>query len=137
MFLCLRAFASGCTALTGVEAVSNGVPAFRAAEEQQRRHHLADHGGAGHLHVLRDHRPGDGHPRAHGRRPGNLIGLRRRRAAHGDQPDRAATFGAAPVLSLQAFTAAILILAANTAFNGFPVLASLLGRDHFLPHQLA
>ena len=38
---------------------------------------------------------------------------------------------------LQGFTAAILILAANTAFNGFPVLSSLLGRDGYLPHQLA
>ena len=38
---------------------------------------------------------------------------------------------------MQAFTAAILILAANTAFNGFPVLSSLLGRDNYLPHQLA
>ena len=38
---------------------------------------------------------------------------------------------------VQGFTAAILILAANTAFSGFPVLASLLGRDNFLPHQLS
>ena len=38
---------------------------------------------------------------------------------------------------LQGFTAAILVLAANTAFNGFPVLASLLGRDNYMPHQLA
>ena len=49
-----------------------------------------------------------------------------------------ATFGqSAPFYLLQAFTAAILVLAANTAFNGFPVLASLLGRDKYLPHQLA
>ena len=39
--------------------------------------------------------------------------------------------------ALQGFTAAILILAANTAFNGFPVLSSLLGRDGYLPRQLA
>ena len=38
---------------------------------------------------------------------------------------------------VQGFTAAILILAANTAFNGFPVLSSLLGRDGYLPRQLA
>jgi hypothetical protein len=49
-----------------------------------------------------------------------------------------ATFGQnAPFYLLQGFTAAILVLAANTAFNGFPVLASLLGRDHYLPHQLS
>jgi Amino acid permease len=49
-----------------------------------------------------------------------------------------ATFGQTlPFYLLQAFTAAILVLAANTAFNGFPVLASLLGRDGHLPNQLA
>jgi hypothetical protein len=49
-----------------------------------------------------------------------------------------ATFGqSAPFYLLQGFTAAILVLAANTAFNGFPVLASLLGHDHYLPHQLS
>jgi hypothetical protein len=49
-----------------------------------------------------------------------------------------AAFGTTvPFYLLQGFTAAILILAANTAFNGFPVLASLLGRDNYLPHQLS
>jgi signal transduction histidine kinase len=49
-----------------------------------------------------------------------------------------ATFGeTVPFFLLQGFTAAILILAANTAFNGFPVLSSLLGRDGYLPHQLS
>ena len=49
-----------------------------------------------------------------------------------------ATFGETiPFFLLQAFTAAILVLAANTAYNGFPVLASLLGRHEHLPHQLA
>ena len=49
----------------------------------------------------------------------------------------AATFGGASVLFYltQAFTAAVLVLAANTAFNGFPVLASLLSRDGYLPRQ--
>ena len=49
-----------------------------------------------------------------------------------------ATFGqTVPFFLLQGFTAAILILAANTAFNGFPVLSSLLGRDGYLPRQLS
>src|SRR5205085_11609654 len=49
-----------------------------------------------------------------------------------------AVFGqGVPFYLLQAFTAAILVLAANTAFNGFPVLSSLLARDNYLPHQLA
>ena len=47
VFLALRAFASGCTALTGVEAVSNGVPSFQPAQGPQRRHHADDHGRAG------------------------------------------------------------------------------------------
>ena len=71
--------------------------------------------------------------------PANLIGL-----PAGDEQKTAlsqiglATFGdGAPFYLLQGFTAAILILAANTAFNGFPVLSSLLGRDNYLPHQLA
>ena len=60
-------------------------------------------------------------------------------AEDGAQPDRArrrSARGRAFYL-LQAFTAAILVLAANTAYNGFPVLASLLGRDGYLPRQLA
>jgi amino acid transporter len=49
-----------------------------------------------------------------------------------------ATFGDGTMFFLlQGFTAAILVLAANTAFNGFPVLSSLLGQDEYLPHQLA
>ena len=71
--------------------------------------------------------------------PAGLIGL-----PAGDEQRTAlsqialATFGdGALFYLLQGFTAAILILAANTAFNGFPVLSSLLGRDDYLPHQLA
>ena len=71
--------------------------------------------------------------------PANLIGL----PAGAEQRTAIsqigiATFGETlPFYLLQGFTAAILILAANTAFNGFPVLSSLLGRDNYLPHQLA
>ena len=78
--------------------------------------------------------------RAHGREPGRPDRLPgRRRAEDRAQPDRARRLrrDASPFYLLQGFTAAILILAANTAFNGFPVLASLLGRDNYLPHQLA
>ena len=69
----------------------------------------------------------------------NLIGLpagEEQRTAI-SQVGLAAFGDTAPFYLLQAFTAAILILAANTAFNGFPVLSSLLGRDNYLPHQLA
>jgi amino acid transporter len=139
VFLVLRAFASGCTALTGVEAVSNGVPAFQPPKSRNAAATLVIMGFlaitmfAGitalallaHVHMAED--------------PANFLG-----AAHGVAQKTAlsqialATFGqGVPFYALQGFTAAILILAANTAFNGFPVLTSLLGRDHYLPHQLS
>lgn len=139
VFLVLRAFASGCTALTGVEAVSNGVPAFRPPKSANAAGTLLIMGllattmFAGitalamiaHVHM--------------GESPADLIG-----AGPGYQQKTAlsqiglAAFGSTvPFYLLQGFTAAILILAANTAFNGFPVLASLLGRDNYLPHQLS
>src|SRR3954451_8596765 len=137
-FLVLRAFASGCTALTGVEAVSNGVPAFEEPKSRNAAATLVIMGAlaitmfagitalalAAQVHMAED--------------PSALIGF------HGETQRTAlsqiglATFGAsAPFYALQAFTAAILILAANTAFNGFPVLSSLLARDQYLPHQLS
>ncbi|HEX5900714.1 MAG TPA: APC family permease [Solirubrobacteraceae bacterium] len=137
VFLVLRAFASGCTALTGVEAVSNGVPAFEPPKSRNAAATLAIMGSLAiamfvgitilavlsHVHMAED--------------PANLVGF------HGEQRTALsqiaiASFGqTVPFYVLNAFTAAVLILAANTAFNGFPVLASLLGRDQFLPHQLA
>jgi amino acid transporter len=138
VFLVLRAFASGCTALTGVEAVSNGVPGFEPPKSRNAATTLLLMGVlattmfagitalaiAAHVHMAED--------------TSALIGF------HGDTQRTAlsqiglATFGdGAMFFLLQGFTAAILILAANTAFNGFPVLSSLLGRDGYLPHQLA
>ena len=138
VFLVLRAFASGCTALTGVEAVSNGVPGFEPPKSRNAATTLLLMGVfaitmfAGitalalfaHVHMAED--------------TAALIGF------HGDTQRTAlsqialATFGNGPAFfALQGFTAAILILAANTAFNGFPVLSSLLGRDGYLPRQLS
>src|SRR3954469_6605500 len=138
VFLVLRAFASGCTALTGVEAVSNGVPAFEEPKSRNAASTLVIMGflattmfaGITALALIADvHMAED---------PAALIGF------HGETQRTAlsqiglATFGqTAPFFLLQAFTAAILILAANTAFNGFPVLSSLLARDTYLPHQLS
>jgi amino acid transporter len=138
VFLLLRAFASGCTALTGVEAVSNGIPAFKAPKSDNAAATLAIMGGlsitmfAGitalaliaNVHMAEN--------------PANLVGLpagEEQRTAI-SQIGLAAFGDSVPFYLLQAFTAAILILAANTAFNGFPVLASILGRHNFLPHQL-
>ena len=139
VFLVLRAFASGCTALTGVEAVSNGIPAFRPPKSKNAANTLLIMGilsitmfaGITGLAIAADVHMAEN--------PANLIGL-----APGEEQRTAisqvalATFGEGVLFFLvQGFTAAILILAANTAFTGFPVLASLLGRDNYLPHQLS
>jgi amino acid transporter len=137
IFLAMRAFASGCTALTGVEAVSNGVPAFQEPKAQNAATTLAIMGFFSitmfigitvlaltlQVHVAES--PTD-------------LGL------PADTPTQTAlaqiaqtVFGAGPAFYyLQAATAAILILAANTAYNGFPLLASLLATDRYLPRQL-
>jgi amino acid transporter len=138
VFLVLRAFASGCTALTGVEAVSNGVPAFEPPKSRNAAATLSIMGFlaitmfagitalaiASHVHMAEN--------------ASALIGF------HGETQRTAisqiglATFGdGAMFLLLQGFTAAILVLAANTAFNGFPLLGSVLGQHEYLPHQLA
>jgi amino acid transporter len=137
VLLAMRAFASGCTALTGVEAISNGVPAFQKPKAKNAADTLAIMGFFSitmfigitvlaltlHVHVAES--PTD-------------LGL------PADTPTQTAlaqiaqtVFGTGPLFYyLQAATAAILILAANTAFNGFPLLASLLASDRFLPRQL-
>jgi amino acid transporter len=146
LFLLLRAFASGCTALTGVEAISNGVPAFQKPKSKNAATTLALLGGIAvtmfvaitalaiisHVHVVETNSVG--HPGA-----GALIG-----APHGYvQKTVIAQIGAAVFgghsfgfYYLQTMTALILVLAANTAFNGFPVLASILAKDGYLPRQL-
>jgi amino acid transporter len=130
VFLALRAFASGCTALTGVEAISNGVPAFREPKSRNAAGTLVAMGvlattmfaGITALALLA-HVHMDEHA-AQQRTALSQIAL--------------ASFGQnALFYLLQGFTAAILVLAANTAFNGFPVLASILGRDGYLPRQLS
>jgi amino acid transporter len=138
VFLALRALASGCTALTGVEAVSNGVPSFREPKSRNAATTLAVMGGlaivmfagitalavTAKVHMAEDPANLLGAPAGHVQRTAlSQIGL--------------AVFGGGPLfLLLQAFTAAILVLAANTAYNGFPTLTSLLSRDGYLPRQL-
>jgi hypothetical protein len=126
--LFLKAFASGCTALTGVEAISNGVPAFRRPKARNAASTLAV---MGLLSVTMFAGI-------------TLLTLRMRARA---QPDgnpsvisqlAAGVFGGHALLFYlyQAATAGILILAANTAFNGFPVLSSILAQSRYLPRQL-
>ncbi len=136
--LVLRAFSQGCTALTGVEAISNGVPSFREPKSRNAAATLAIMGGvtvamfAGitALAIVARVRVADS--------PDHLVGAPDGYAAKTVIAQvGAAVFGDGSVLFylLAAFTAAILIMAANTAYNGFPILASILGRDGFLPRQ--
>ena len=140
--LALRAFSSGCTALTGVEAISNGVPAFRKPKALNAARTMTAMGvlaismfvGVTALALISRTRVVEN--------TCDLIGF------PGDcQHDAqrtviaqiaAAVFGNNTVMFfyIQAATALILILAANTAYNGFPLLGSILARDRYLPRQL-
>ena len=128
LLLVVRAFASGCTALTGVEAISNGVPSFQRPKPRNAATTLTMMGAIavvlfGGITVL-------------------AVAQHAQALPDGDpsviSQIAAAVFGGSSVVFylFQAATAAILILAANTAFNGFPGLASILARDWYLPRQL-
>ena len=143
-FLLARAFASGCTALTGVEAISNGVPSFRPPKSKNAAITLALLGtisasmlmsilvlaqatGAKYVDSPAAQLLQDGGPIPSSYVQAPLIG----QVAQ-------AVFTGIPQLSaaVSIVTGFILVLAANTAFNGFPVLASILARDGYLPKQL-
>ena len=144
LFFALRAFSSGCTALTGVEAIANGVPAFRPPKSRN----AADHAGADGRHrghdVRRRHRAGPDRGRARTpRTPATCRASRQlrrpTRSARSSPSSAAAIFGgdhSVGFFYIQAATALILVLAANTAFNGFPLLGSVLAQDRYLPRQL-
>jgi amino acid transporter len=157
-FLILRTFSSGCAALTGVEAISNGVPAFRKPKSKNAATTLLLMGtlsvtmligiitlaNLGHLRYVD---PDTGMQRLiyHGK-PLTPSGSGAGKLPDGTTYDQQTVIGqlAHSVFSnfspafyfTIAATGIILILAANTAFNGFPVLASILARDGFLPRQL-
>ncbi|MBQ1042153.1 MULTISPECIES: APC family permease [unclassified Micromonospora] len=140
VFLLLRTFSSGCAALTGVEAISNGVPAFKAPKSKNAATTLLLLGGiavtmlVGIIWLSR------------------LTGLQfvedpNTQIVSGpvDYVQKTVTvqlgetvFGGGSVLLyvVAGMTALILFLAANTAFNGFPVLGSILAQDRYLPRQL-
>ncbi|MBZ0278901.1 MAG: APC family permease, partial [Anaerolineae bacterium] len=128
LFLLMRAFAAGCTALTGIEAISNGIPAFKPPESKNAGQTLIAMVAllctmfigitflANHYQVI---------------------------AVHGSETTvlseiAGAVFGEGSILFyyLQFSTLFILSLAANTAYADFPRLASLIARDRFLPRQL-
>jgi amino acid transporter len=123
-FLLLTAFANGCTAMTGVEAVSDGVPAFRAPEAKNAAATLVT------MAMLAI---------------AMFLGITFLAHAYQVIPTEAesgvsqlgrAVFGRGPIYYLvQAATTLILVLAANTAYADFPRLASIVSRDGFLPRQ--
>jgi amino acid transporter len=139
VFLLLRGFASGCTALTGVEAISNGVPSFKPPKSKNAATTLALLGIISVTLFIGVTALALGTKVHVATKASNLVGL-----PAGQAPKTviaqvgAAIFGGhSPIFFyIQFVTALILVLAANTAFNGFPVLTSILSRDKFLPGQL-
>ena len=126
LFLLLRAFSNGCTAMTGVEAVSNGVPAFKPPEAKNAAATMLTMAA---LAITM------------------FTGITVLAHAYGVVPSDQETvvsqiargvFGGrgVPYYLVQAATMLILVLAANTAYADFPRLASILARDRFLPRQL-
>ncbi|PAY25055.1 DNA-binding protein [Dietzia natronolimnaea] len=140
-FVVAKSFASGCAALTGVEAIHNGVPAFRSPRARNAATTLVMLGVVSISFLL------------------GLIVLANKLGVQIAEDPAAQLIGAPedyhqktmiaqladPVFAglpvafyvIMTITTLILVLAANTAFNGFPVLASVLARDKYLPRQLA
>ncbi|MCB1290318.1 MAG: APC family permease [Mycobacterium sp.] len=140
VFLVARAFSSGCAALTGVEAISNGVPAFRKPKSRNAATTLAMLGGIaitlfiGMILLAIDtgakvaERPAEqlvGAPPGYHQK--TLVAQLADAVFHDFAPG---------LYLITGVTALILVLAANTAFNGFPVLGSILAQDRYLPRQL-
>ena len=128
LWLVLRAFAAGCTALTGVEAISNGIPAFKQPEAKNAATTLSWMVGILGLMFL------------------GITWLADRLQAIPNELTHEtvisqlarSVFGIGPTYTIiQVATALILVLAANTAYADFPRLASLLAQDRFLPRQFA
>ena len=129
LLVLLRAFASGCSALTGVEAISNGVTAFRRPQARNAASTLLWMGviavvlfmGVSVLAYKVDAQPSE-----------SVSVLSE--IARAVFPAGGSSFG---YYAVQATTAAVLVLAANTAFQGFPRLAALLAGDSYLPRQFS
>jgi amino acid transporter len=126
LFLLLRAYAAGCTALTGVEAVSNGVPALKPPEGRNAQVVMTALGvlsvtmflGITYLAYDLGIVPGEGE---------TVISKIARRV-----------FGGGVLyFCVQASTLLILVLAANSSYASFPRLSSILARDRYLPRQFA
>ncbi|MEY9837044.1 APC family permease [Streptacidiphilus sp. EB103A] len=131
VFLVLKAFANGGTSLTGLEAISNGVSAFRNPQGPNARKTLVMMSltlgilvlGVSGLAYLTHSIPfGSGNPSVLSQEADLVFG--------------SSWIGQAALVFLQLATALILYTGANTSFNGFPFLASFVAEDSFLPRQL-
>ncbi|MPZ61477.1 MAG: amino acid permease [Propionibacteriales bacterium] len=144
-FVILRAFAAGCATLTGVEAIANGVPAFRKPKGRNAATTLLVLGliavtmaiSVVALANLIDVRVAEDPATQLVQRDGEPVGPNYHQDPLITQIAKSvfSEFEAGLFLVIAA-TGAILMLAANTAFNGFPVLGSILARDGYLPRQL-
>ncbi len=139
VFLLARAFTSGTTALTGIEAVANGVPAFRKPKSKNAATTLLLLGiismsmftAITWLATVTNVRMAE--------HDADLIGLpagQTQKTAIAQISQAIFTDFPAGFFYISVVTVLILVLAANTAFNGFPVLGSVLARDGYLPRQL-
>jgi len=131
LFLLMHAYAAGTTALTGVEAIADGVPAFKKPEAQNAQRTLVAMAlimgflfiGITYLAIQLDARPFEGgHPTLVAQLTEHVLG--------------ASVLGHSLFVFVQIATLFILVLAANTAFNGFPILASFAAQDALMPRQL-
>ncbi|UVO10846.1 APC family permease [Mycobacterium sp. SVM_VP21] len=140
VFLVAKSFSSGCAALTGVEAISNGVPAFRKPKSRNAANTLLMLGviavtlmmgiivlarQTGVKIAARPHEQLIGAPADYDQK--TLLAQLAETVFRGFPPG---------LWIIAGVTALILALAANTAFNGFPVLGSILAQDRYLPRQL-
>lgn len=126
LFLILRSFAAGSAAVTGMEVISNGVKSFRRPESKNAAVTMV------HMSLIL---------------ASLFIGISALAYHYNVIPKADETvvsqlariiFGTGPIYySVQAATMVLLVLAANSAFNGFPHLASILARDGYMPHQMA
>ena len=140
LLLLLRGFASGCSALTGVEAIANGVQAFRRPKVKNAQRTLTVMGGIAivlfigvtalalltQVHYVENLK--------------NLTGFDGTVQRSVMAQIAAAVFGGDQTIMffvVQGTTALVLLLAANTAFNGFPLLGSVLARDEYAPKSLS
>ncbi|WP_020523588.1 APC family permease [Catelliglobosispora koreensis] len=137
IFLLVRAFSSGCAALTGVEAISNGVPAFKPPKSKNAATTLFLLGAISIVMMIGIVALSLKTGVQYVENPATQVGP--------DYVQPTVTAQLASVIFdhfkpgfylVIAVTALILVLAANTAYNGFPVLGSILAQDRYLPRQL-